>query len=129
MTTSLPERAASLLDAHAFVTLATLNADGSPQATILWAARDGDTILLSTLQGRQKERNLQRDPRVSLVIHDAENPYSFVEVRGSVTITTDGGAELIQQLSQAYTGGAYTADGPDDVRVVLRLALEKVVVR
>ncbi|MDT9595271.1 PPOX class F420-dependent oxidoreductase [Nocardioides zeae] len=127
--TSLPDRARELLDAHSFVTLATLNADGSPQATILWAARDGDTVLLSTLQGRQKERNLQRDPRVSLVIHDAENPYTFVEVRGSVTITTDGGPELIQTLSQAYTGGPYTADGPDDVRVVLRLEADKVVVR
>lgn len=127
--TALSDRARELLDAHSFVTLATLNADGSPQSTILWAGRDGDTVLLSTLQGRQKERNLQRDNRVSLVIHDQENPYSFVEVRGTVDITPDGGPELIQTLSQAYTGGAYTADGPDDVRVVLRLTPTKVITR
>ena len=127
--TTLPERARELIDGHAFVTLATLNDDGSPQATILWATRDGDTVLLSTLRGRKKERNLRRDPRVSLVIHDGENPYSFVEVRGTVTITEEGGPELIQALSQAYTGAPYTADGPGDERVVLRLEPAKVVVR
>lgn len=127
--TALPDRARELLDAHSFVTLATLNSDGSPQATILWAGRDGDTVLLSTLQGRQKEKNLRRDDRVSVVLHDSANPYSFVEVRGTVDITPEGGPELIQTLSRAYTGGPYTADGPDDVRVVLRVTPTKVISR
>ena len=130
MTTTLPQQGKDLLDAPSYVTVATINPDGSPQTTILWAARDGDDILLSTIEGRQKTRNLQRDPRVSVLILDANDPYSFVEVRGSVTMTQDGGPELIDQLSLAYAGEHYTGDdGTDHVRVVVRLTPEHVVAR
>ena len=127
MSTSLPQQAKDLLDAATYVTLATLNEDGSPQATVLWAKRDGDDVLLSTTQGRRKARNMERDPRVSLVLLDAANPYTFVEIRGSVTMTTEGGTELIDELSHKYTGGSYTRDeGTNNVRVVVRLTPEHV---
>jgi PPOX class probable F420-dependent enzyme len=130
LSTELPQYAKDLLDAPSYVSVATINPDGGPQTTLLWAARDGDDILLSTIEGRQKTRNLHRDPRVSVLIIDAEDPYKFVEVRGSVTMTHDGGPELIDQLSRAYTGEPYTGDdGTDNVRVVVRLAPEHVVTR
>jgi PPOX class probable F420-dependent enzyme len=130
LSTELPQYAKDLLDAPSYVTVATINADGGPQTTLLWAARDGNDILLSTIEGRQKPRNLRRDPRVSVLIHDAKDPYRFVEVRGSVTITRDGGPELIEALSQAYEGERYGGDDDTDhVRLVLRLVPERVIVR
>ena len=60
---------------------------------------------------------------MSVLIHDAKDPYRFVEVRGSVTMTRDGGPELIEALSQAYEGERYSGDdNTDHVRLVLRLA-------
>jgi PPOX class probable F420-dependent enzyme len=130
MTIQLPQQAKDLLDAPSYVTVATINPDGGPQTSILWAARDGDDILLSTIEGRQKAHNLHRDPRVSVLIHDASSPYAFVEVRGSVTMTHDGGPELINQLSQAYEGVPYSGDdGTENVRIVVRLTPEHVVTR
>jgi PPOX class probable F420-dependent enzyme len=130
MTVELPDNAKKLLDDAAFVTVATLMPDGSPQTSVLWATYDGDDVLFATVVGRAKERNLRRDPRISVLIYDAASAYSYVEVRGSATLTTEGGPELINQLSHVYTGEPYTNDeGTDNVRVVVRVTPERVVVR
>jgi PPOX class probable F420-dependent enzyme len=126
----LPEAAKSLLDASNYVVVATSNTDGSPQTSVLWATYDGDELLLSTIQGRKKETNWLRDPRTSVLILDRDDPYSYVEVRGEVSMSTEGGPELIEQLSQIYAGQPYTGDlGTDHVRVVVRVRPRKVVVR
>ena len=128
--TALPERAKKLLDEANFVVVATSNTDGSPQTSVLWATYEGEELLLSTIQGRKKETNWLKDPRVSVLILDRENPYSYVEVRGTVSMSTEGGPELIERLSQAYTGQSYTGDeGTDNVRVVVRVQPTRVVVR
>ncbi|MDT4982983.1 MAG: hypothetical protein QOF95_473, partial [Pseudonocardiales bacterium] len=119
-----------LLDAGSHVTVATLMPDGSPQTSVLWATYDGDDLLLSTIIGRAKERNWRRDPRTSVLIHDPNDPNRYVEVRGSVSMTTEGGPELINRLSLTYYGEPYTGDeGTDHVRVVARLTPSRVVVR
>jgi len=129
MSVELPAKARELLDAPNVVTVATINPDGSPQTSILWATYDGDDLLLSTIESRAKHRNLSRDPRVSVLIHDHSDVGSYVEVRGAVTITRDGGPELIQRLSQIYDGQRFSGDdGTDRVRVVLRLTPQHVVV-
>ncbi|MCW2540306.1 MAG: pyridoxamine 5-phosphate oxidase [Frankiales bacterium] len=126
--TSLPDKAKQLLDAANFVVVATSNTDGSPQSSVLWATYDGDDVLLSTTQGRKKETNWLNDPRTSVLILDREDPYTYVEVRGTVAMTTEGGPELIESLSQKYTGGPYTNDeGTDNVRVVCRVTANHVV--
>lgn len=128
MSAQLPEHAKSLLDAKTFVTVATVNPDGSPHTSVLWATYDGDDLLLSTVVGRVKERNWRRDPRTSVLFFSPEDPYHYVEVRGGAQLTTDGGPELIQQLSEHYTGGPYTYDeGTGNVRVVARIKPEKIV--
>jgi PPOX class probable F420-dependent enzyme len=129
MTVTLSESAKGWLDAAEFATIATLLPDGQPQLSVVWAARDGDDILISTLEGRQKHRNLTRDPRATVLIYPKDSPYSYLEVRGTVTMTRDGGPELIDALAHKYTGKPYGNDGPDDVRVVLRLTASKVVNR
>ena len=102
----------------------------SPQSSVLWATYDGNDILLSTIKQRVKYRNWTHDPRTSVVIIDESNPYVYVEVRGTVTLTEEGGPELIERLSQIYRGETYTHDqGTDHIRVVARLTPEKVFVR
>ena len=126
--TALPEQAKKLLDAANFVVVATSNTDGSPQTSVMWATYEGDELLLSTVQGRKKETNWLKDPRVSVLILDRKDPYSYVEVRGAVSMSTEGGPELIQRLSQTYTGQAYAGDeGTDHVRVVVRVRPSHVV--
>jgi PPOX class probable F420-dependent enzyme len=120
--TALPELAKKLLDDANFVVVATSNTDGSPQTSVLWATYEGEELLLSTVQGRKKETNWLKDPRVSVLILDRDDPYRYVEVRGTVSMTTEGGPELIERLSQTYTGQRYTGDeGTDNVRVVVRV--------
>ena len=128
--TALGNDAKALLDEANFVVVATTNTDGSPQTSVLWATYDGDELLLSTVQGRKKETNWLKDPRTSVLILDREDPYHFVEVRGTVGMTTEGGPELIERLSQLYTGQRYTGDeGTDHIRVVVRVTATRVINR
>lgn len=62
----LDEAVRRILDGRNFATVATLKPDGSPQASVVWIRRDGDTVLFSTTAGRQKARNLTADPRISV---------------------------------------------------------------
>jgi PPOX class probable F420-dependent enzyme len=117
----LPEPVRALADSPIYVTLATLRPDGSPRLTVLWIERDGDDLLLSTVRGRAKERDIARDGRVGLMFLDQREPYSYVEVRGTATLTDQGGRELIDRLAVKYTGEPYKWDEPDAVRVVIRV--------
>ncbi len=128
--TALGNDAKALLDDANFVVVATSNTDGSPQTSVLWATYEGDQLLLSTVRGRKKETNWLKDPRTSVLILDREDPYHFVEVRGTVNMATDGGPELIERLSQLYTGRRYTGDeGTDHIRVVVRVTPTRVINR
>ena len=117
----LPDLARNLLDHNTFVVLSTVNPDGSPQSSVIWATHDGDALVFSTILGRRKTRNMRRDPRVSACLYDPANPYSYVEIRGTVSMTTEGGPDLIQELSRRYDGRPFTESSPDNVRVVCRL--------
>ena len=119
-----------IFDSPEFATLATLQPDGQPHLSVVWVARDGHVLLMSTVRGRQKHRNLERDPRATVLVYPKANPYSYVEVRGTVTMTEQGGCELIDRLNLEYTGGdRYTMDdGTENIRVVIRLIPSKVIV-
>ena len=129
MTATIPPEAYPMLDAAEFATIATTNPNGYPQLSVVWVERDGNDLLVSTIKGRRKYLNMERDPRVTVLVYPKDNPYSYVEVRGRVTMTEEGGRELIDRLCQQYTGGdRYTGDdGTDNVRVVCRITPEKVV--
>ncbi|TCO58029.1 PPOX class F420-dependent oxidoreductase [Actinocrispum wychmicini] len=124
---SLNDTIRAMVDGRNFATLATINADGSPQTSVVWIARDGDDLLISTVIGRLKERNLRRDPRASVSVFDQDNPYNYFEARGSVTFTEVDGFKLINDLSHKYGGQDFTGDvGTDHVRVIIRLTPEKI---
>ena len=88
------DRARALFDGPHHVTVATIDQDGRPQLSVVWAKTDGDDVLFSTIKGRRKYANLTRDPRASALVFAAEDPYAYAEVRGSVTIVDDPAAEL-----------------------------------
>jgi PPOX class probable F420-dependent enzyme len=127
MTTSLPDNVRRLLDDKTFVVVSTINPDGSPQSTVLWVKRDGDDVIFSTVRGRKKTRNLERDPRASVCAFDPAQPYSYFTIDGEVTMVEEGGPELINELSLKYNGVPYTFDPPEAVRVVCRLTPRKVI--
>jgi PPOX class probable F420-dependent enzyme len=127
MTTSLPDNVRRLLDGATFVVVTTVNPDGSPHSSVMWAKRDGDDVIFSTVRGRKKARNMERDPRVSVCAYDPAQPYSYFTVAGEVTLTDEGGKELINELSLKYNDQPYTFDAPDAVRVVCRVTPSKVI--
>ncbi|MFD3409588.1 PPOX class F420-dependent oxidoreductase [Streptomyces cyaneofuscatus] len=133
MTAALSTELKNLLDTPVFVNIATIQPDGSPQVSPVWVKRDGDDVLISTTVGRRKEANLRRDPRVTVVVQPADNPYTYAEIRGRAELTTEGGQELIDELSLKYTGKPYAEFNPnsaqDDPRVVVRITPRKVVGR
>ncbi|QWF81498.1 PPOX class F420-dependent oxidoreductase [Amycolatopsis sp. CA-230715] len=126
MTATFNQKTRALFDGKNYATIATTNPDGQPQSSVVWVKRDGDTILFSTTRGRRKERNLARDPRVSVSIFETENPYNYVEVRGRAEITETGGRALIDELSNKYGGNDYPAEPADVVRVIVRVIPEKI---
>ena len=117
-----------LLQEPAYCQLATLMPDGSPQNTQVWVDTDGKHILINTAQGRQKERNVQRDPRVALNVVDPTNAWRVGMVRGRVVeVTTEGADELIDQLAKKYLNvETYPFRRPEEVRVTLKILPEKI---
>ena len=121
----LSEATLRLVDGKNYAVLATVNPDGSPQTSVVWVGRDGDDLLLSTVEGRVKHRNMRRDPRVSVSIIDSADPENYVELRGRVSMTPDTGRRLDTQLSWKYDGKDPDEDRPGAVRVAVRVIVEK----
>lgn len=133
MAAQLSDSLKKVLDTPVFVNLATIQPDGSPQVSPVWVKRDGDDLLISTTVDRRKTLNLKRDPRVTVVVHPADAPYTYAEIRGTVSLTTEGGQALIEELAQKYVGKSYHEFNPqaaqDAERVVVRVSPRKVVGR
>jgi PPOX class probable F420-dependent enzyme len=125
---SLPDGLLDLLRRPSPCFLATLMPDGSPQMTQTWVDTDGAHVLINTVEGFQKVRNVGRDPRVALSVSDPGNPSRYFAVRGRVVdVTTDGAADHIETLAQRYLGGPYPwFGGRDQVRVLLSIAPDKI---
>ncbi len=96
MAQPLPEMARTLFDGTNLVTVATVNPDGGAQASPVWAKVDGDDIVFSTIKGRRKYKNFERDPRVSLIAFDPAEPQHYAEVRGRVSMVDDPGKVITQ---------------------------------
>jgi PPOX class probable F420-dependent enzyme len=124
----LPDALRALLEQPSPCYVATTMPDGSPQLTQTWVDTDGEHILINTVQGFQKVRNLQRDPRVAVAVSDPKAPSRYFQVRGEVVeITADGGAEHIEKLAQRYLGRPYPwFGGRDQVRLVVKIRPDKI---
>lgn len=124
---ALDETTWQLVDGRNFATVATINPDGSPQTSVVWVGRDGDAVVFSTVATRRKARNMVRDPRVSLTILNAENPYQTVEIRGRAELRDDPDKELPRLLSHKYLGQDPPPEPDSTPRVVVRVVPEKVI--
>jgi PPOX class probable F420-dependent enzyme len=120
----LSEKARALIARPVLASLATLNADGSPQITPLWIDLDGDDVVFNTSQSRKKARNLERDGRVAVTVIDPDDAYNVVAFRGTVTeITTDGADAQIDAMAKKYLGvDSFPGrrEGDARIRIVVR---------
>ena len=126
MSQVIPEKYRDLFSKRAFASLGTLMPDGRPQVTPVWVDIEGDLVVINSAKGRQKDKNVRRDPRVSLAIIDPENPYRFMEIRGRVVeITEQGGSEHIDKMAKKYLGvDKYPYGQPGEVRVIYKIQPE-----
>jgi PPOX class probable F420-dependent enzyme len=124
--TVIPASHLDLFKKKAFANLGTLMPNGQPQVTPVWVDYDGSQVLINTAQGRQKDKNLQRDPRVALAIMDPDNPYRYLEVRGRVVERTlDGADQHIDAMAKKYLGqDRYPYRQPGEVRVIYKVKPE-----
>jgi PPOX class probable F420-dependent enzyme len=122
----LSECGIQLLQEKHLAILSTLMRDGSPQSTPVWidVEPDGSHILINTVEGHLKQRNIDRDPRVAVTVVDSQNPFRSVVVRGSVVEQRgpeQGANDHINQLAQKYTGRERYTLREGERRVILRI--------
>lgn len=124
----IPETFLDLFERPVLAHLATVMADGSPQVTPLWIGYAEGLLLVNTIVGRQKDRNLSQRPRVALTLVDPDDPYRYLEVRGEVVEgTLDGAEDHIDQLSLRYTGVPYPRHNPDRPRKLFKIRPTRVI--
>lgn len=101
----IPETHLDLIDGPYVVALSTLMPDGQPQTTPVWCNRKGDCIFINVMKGFRKEKNMRRNPKVSLLAYDPQNPLRNIEIRGCVVeMTEDGAIEHNDELTRLYLG-------------------------
>jgi PPOX class probable F420-dependent enzyme len=117
------EEAIEILEGKNFAYLATSMADGSPHVAPVWIDRSGDIIFINTVPGRLKQKNVTRDPRVTISITQQKNPYRHLFIKGKVIEQTKEGAlDHINRLSRKYLGKDYPWN--DRNRIILKIVPE-----
>ena len=127
MPPTLPQQYLDLFQKKAFAHLSTLMADGWPQVTPVWCDFDGTHVRINSAKGRVKDRNMRRDPRVTLEVQDPENPYRYLQVRGRVVEITEVGADAhIDSLAKKYLGvDKYPYRQPGETRVIYKIEAQR----
>ena len=127
MSASIPESHKDLFDKPSFGSFTTLMPDGSPQTTPVWVDYDHGKVIVNTALGRQKDKNVRRDPRVAVTLIDPQNPYRYMEVRGKVDeITQQGADQHIDKMAKKYLGkDKYPFAQPGEQRVLLKITPSK----
>jgi PPOX class probable F420-dependent enzyme len=125
---SLDTDAARLAKGRNLATVVTLMPDGQPQALLTWIDTDGENLLVNTEPQRQKAKNIRRDPRVTVLIHSADDDWDWAEVRGRVVASIDGqqARDHIDELSRKYVGRDYANPIGPQGRIMYKIKPEKV---
>jgi PPOX class probable F420-dependent enzyme len=123
MPAAIPSNYRDLFSKRAFASLATLMPDGHPQVTPVWCDLDDGYVTFNSARGRQKDRNVRRDPRVTMTLLDPDNPYRYLEIRGRVVEIAEQGADAhIDKLAKKYMGvDKYPNRQPGEVRVIYKV--------
>lgn len=125
---AIPQSHLDLFRKKAFAHLVTLMPGGQPQVTPVWVDYDGRYVLINTAEGRQKDKNMQRDRRVALSILDPDNPYKYLEVRGHIAERSSEGADAhIDAMAKKYLDKEkYPFRQPGERRVIYKIEPEHV---
>ena len=119
--TTIPDSHRDLLNAQVAV-LGTIGASGRPQLSGVWFLTEGDTGKFSLNTARQKVKNLQADPKVSVLIFDEQSPYRYLELRGDAEVTPDPDYTFANKVGAKYGGADLRErDNPGDTRVVVTI--------
>ncbi len=102
---TIPASHLDLVECPPVAALTTVMPDGSPQTSVVWCDFDGTHVRVNTMRGFQKERNMRRNPRVTLLCFDPRRPLRYLEIRGEVVeMTEDGAAEHVDAIASKYAG-------------------------
>jgi PPOX class probable F420-dependent enzyme len=125
----LSETVRRILEGPHLSVLATTDADGRAQTSVIFVKRDGDDILFSTIKGRRKTTNMGRDPRVNLLVHGlpVEGP-GYATISGTVEMTDDPDGAFHQVMYDLYMGGATPPPEPGAQRVIVRIVPQRIYV-
>jgi PPOX class probable F420-dependent enzyme len=128
---ALDDDVRTLLTGPNFAALTTLFEDGSPQTQVMWVDADATHVLINTEVHRAKYANAQRDPRVSVLVWDRDDPYRYVEIRGQVVEVVGGqtARDHIDACAQRYFGRPYPAENISSERAILRIRPDRVLKR
>jgi PPOX class probable F420-dependent enzyme len=119
-----------LLEQPYYAVISTLNSDGSIHSTVVWIDAQQDTVSVNSAVGRVWPTNVQRDPRVTVVVFDPANAYHFVEIRGRAAGTLDGADDHINALTRKYLGkDEYPGRQPGEQRIRFVITPDRVRVR
>jgi PPOX class probable F420-dependent enzyme len=120
---TLTEDQLALFRAKNYGVVATVGADGAPQQTIVWVDEEDGRPVFNTRNRRAKALNLRRNPRLSILVWDAETPHRYVEVVGEAELEQDADGSHIHRISRKYTGRDFHT--PVD-RVIVRITPKRV---
>jgi PPOX class probable F420-dependent enzyme len=128
MAEKIPQEYLDLLQKPAFAHLATIMPDGSPQVTPIWIDFDGTYLLVNSVKGRVKDKNMVARPQVAVEIADPDNPYRYLAIRGRVVeITEDGADAHIDKLNKKYRGvDVYPNHTPSETRRIYKIEIQRV---
>ena len=102
---AFPPAFLDLVECPRVAALTTLMPDGSPQTSVVWCDREGDVVRVNTMRGFAKERNMRRDPRVTLLCYEPREPLRSIEIRGLVeSMTQDGALDHLDAIASKYMG-------------------------
>ncbi|MDX6511701.1 MAG: hypothetical protein QOE36_1205 [Gaiellaceae bacterium] len=123
---ALTNEQARLFSEPNFAVVATIGGEGVPQQSVVWVDWDGEHVVFNTTAARAKSRHLDRDPRVSVLVIDREDPYRWVAVEGTAELEPEPGIEHIDSLARKYRDEGWGPPRPGEQRVIVRLRPDQV---
>lgn len=123
MSTTLPQSHLDLLDGPVVISLATIMPDGRPQVTPVWCSRNGNEIWINSTLGRQKARNMQERPQVTILAVDPAHSLRYIEIRGDVvdSDSSETAVKHINDLSLHYDRKPFRELGPNEKRIIFKI--------
>jgi PPOX class probable F420-dependent enzyme len=91
-----------LLEQPNYAVVSTINANGTIHNAIVWISAENGAVAVNSAEGRIWPTNLERDPRVTVLVFETGNAYHYLEIRGTASGSTDGADEHIDALAKKY---------------------------